>query len=204
MTRCLVYGRRPLPRITRVGNPLANPELQQRTKVMKHLLNGVAIVAVLAIAAPGWAQRTGPGATAPTTTGPGVNPPGGPGPSSPLYNLPAGSPGIPGTPTSGGGPFAPPAPGAAPGMAPGATTSAMPPARHARHHGHVAAHHTTKGVPVSGNPNNSANQMNADELARVQAGNFSNPPPSALPYAEPSGSNPAVGPGRAQRRERNQ
>src|SRR5208283_716434 len=195
------------------GTPLLIRNCNRRTKVMKHLLNGVAIVAVLAIAAPVWAQRTGPGVTAPTTTGPGVNPPGGPGPSSPLYNLPAGSPGIPGTPTSGypGSPAAavsgavPGVPGMAPGMAPGAMTSATPPMhRHPRHHGHVAAHHTTQGMPVSGNPNNSANQMNADELARVQAGNFSNPPPSELPYAEPSGSNPAVGPGRAQRRERNQ
>ena len=40
--------------------------------------------------------------------------------------------------------------------------------RHPRHHGHVAAHHTTKGTPVSGNPNMSANQMNADELARLR------------------------------------
>ena|SRR5271166_4167993 len=165
---------------------------------MKHLLNGVAIVAVLAIAAPVWAQRTGPGVGAP---GPNAPVPGGPGPSSPSSNLP------PSYGTQYPARDLPPtaAPGMAPGMAPGAMTSATPPThRHPRHHGHVAAHHTTKGMPVSGNPNNSANQMNADELARVQAGNFSNPPPSALPYAEPSGSNPAVGPGRAQRRERNQ
>ena len=83
---------------------------------MKYLLSGVAIVAALAFAAPGWAQRTGPGATAGTGTGPAVNPPGGPGPSSPLYNLPAGSPGIPGTPQSGypGSPV-----GAAAGAVPG-------------------------------------------------------------------------------------
>ena len=80
----------------------------------------------------------------------------------------------------------------------------MPPShRHARHHGHVAAHHTTKGIPVSGNPNMSANQMNADELARLQGGNLGNPPPSDLPYASPPASN-EVGPGRAARRLRNQ
>ena len=38
---------------------------------------------------------------------------------------------------------------------------------------------------MSGNPNMSANQMNADELARLQAANYSNPPPAALPYGAP-------------------
>ena len=63
---------------------------------MRNLLSGVAILAALAIAAPASAQRSGPGPGAQTTTGPGVNPPGGLGPSSPLHNLPAGSPGLPG------------------------------------------------------------------------------------------------------------
>jgi len=164
---------------------------------MKHLLNGVAIVAVLAIAAPVWAQRTGVGPGAP---GPNVAVPGGPGPSSPMSNLPQTAPGV-----AYPAPSAAPPPAMAPGMAPGAMTSATPPMhRYPRHHGHVAAHHTTKGTPVSGNPNLSANQMNADELARLQGGNLSNPPPSALPYAEPSASNPEVGPGRATRRLRNE
>ena len=63
---------------------------------MKHLLSCAAIIAAVAIATPASAQRTGPGPYAQTGTGPGVNPPGGPGPSSPLSNLPAGSPGLPG------------------------------------------------------------------------------------------------------------
>jgi hypothetical protein len=142
---------------------------------MKHLLSGVAIVAALAFAAPGWAQRSGPGVAAPTGTGPGVNPPGGPGPSSPLSNLPAGSPGIPGTPASRYPGYAPPPPGTmAPGMAPGATTSAEPPAhRHARastHHHGLAAH------PPSEMAGSNANQLNQEELARLQGGNFGNPP----------------------------
>ena len=167
---------------------------------MKHLLTGVAIVAALAFAAPVWAQRTGPGATAGTGTGPGVNPPGGPGPSSPLYNLPAGSPGIPGTPQSGGGPFSPPYPAAAPGTAPGpgATTSAEPPAhRHVRastHHHGLAAH------PPSQMTGTTADQLNQEELTRVAGGNFSMPP--APPGPEPSAANPEVGPGRAARRAR--
>jgi len=49
----------------------------------------------------------------------------------------------------------------------------------------------------------SANQMNADELARLQAGQLGNPAPSDLPYATPPASS-AVGPGRATRRLRNQ
>jgi hypothetical protein len=79
----------------------ATPKLsgtqRQRTMDMRLLLSGVAIVAALAIAAPAFAQRSGPGPGAQTTTGPGVYPPGGPGPSSSLYNLPASPPGVPGT-----------------------------------------------------------------------------------------------------------
>jgi len=92
---------------------------------MKYLLSGVAIVAALAIVAPASAQRTGPGATAPSGTGPGVYPPGGPGPSSPLFNLPAGSPGIPGTPQT----FYPSSPV---GLSPVAIPWTAPPARRAR------------------------------------------------------------------------
>ena len=145
---------------------------------MKHLLTGVAIVAALAFAAPVWAQRTGPGPGATTGTGPGVTPPGGLGPSSPLSNLPG--PGAPG--------YAPPATAQPPaGMAPGATTSAMPPEhRHARHASthHVGLKHAPPSNFTSGG---SANQLNADELARLQAGNLGNPPASALPYATPPG-----------------
>jgi hypothetical protein len=166
---------------------------------MKHLLRGVAIVAALAFAAPVWAQRTGPGPGATTGTGPAVNPPGGPGPSSPLYNLPQGSPGIPGTPQS-GYPGSPPAAvtGVVPGVpGPGATTSAEPPAhRHARASHKVGMQH----APPSSFSGSTANQLNQEELARVAAGNFSMPP--APPGPEPSASNPEVGPGRAARRAR--
>ena len=174
--------------------------------MMKHLLSGVAIVAALVITSPVSAQGYGPGPGARTGTGPGVTPPGGLGPSSPMSNLPGpGAPGYAPPPTGTNYPPAGTAPGMAPGMAPGpeATSAAPPTHRHARHHGHVAAHHTTKGIPVSGNPNTSANQMNADELARLQAGQLGNPPPSDLPYATPPSAD-TVGPGRAARRQRNQ
>jgi hypothetical protein len=75
----------------------------------------------------------------------------------------------------------PPPPPSAPGMAPEAT-SAMPPShRHGHHaaHGEMAGHHGhgMHAMPVSGNPNRSANQLNADELSRLQGGNLGNPSP---------------------------
>jgi hypothetical protein len=158
---------------------------------MKHLLSGVAIVAALAFAAPVWAQRTGPGVGAP---GPNQPVPGGPGPSSSESNLPPryGTQ-FPATD------LAHPA-AVAPGMAPGTagTTSAMPPAhRHAR----ASSHHVgMRAHPPSAMAGSSANQLNQEELARLQAGNFSMPPAPA--GAEPSASNPEVGPGRAARRAR--
>jgi hypothetical protein len=171
---------------------------------MKYLLSGVAIVAALAFAAPVWAQREGPGATAPTGTGPAVNPPGGPGPSSPLYNLPAGSPGIPGTPQSRyPGTPAGAVSGAVPGVpvpgagATGYTSATPPPPRHARGSTH---HYGMKAHPPSEMTGSNADQLNQEELARVASGNFSMPP--APPGPEPSAANPEVGPGRAARRAR--
>jgi hypothetical protein len=130
---------------------------------MKHLLSGVAIVAALAIAAPASAQRTGPGAGAP---GPNQPVPGGPGPSSPLSNLPP-SP-------SRDTPYPPPPAAMAPGS-PG-MSSAMPPAhRPARAtKGKMAA--KGGGTQLSGS---TAAQLNREELARLQGGNY------AMPSAPP-------------------
>jgi hypothetical protein len=153
---------------------------------MKHLLNGVAIVAVLAIAAPVWAQRTGPGVGAP---GPNQPVPGGPGPSSPMSNLPA-SP-------SRDLPY----PGAPPGatMAPGSMgDSAMPPAHRAARH--AGTHHVGKAAhPPSAMSGGSAAQLNQEELARLQSGNFSMPPAPAAP-ADMSTDN-TRGPGRQMRQQ---
>ena len=146
---------------------------------MKHLLNGVAIVAALAIAAPVWAQRTGPGPGAP---GPNQPVPGGPGPSSPLSNLPARV----GTqyPATDLPPTQTPATAAPGAMAPGATTSATPPMhRHARHaaHGKMAMRHGAH-TQLTGS---TADQLNQEELNRLRAGNFGNPsappPPGTMP-----------------------
>ncbi|HEY1259777.1 MAG TPA: hypothetical protein VGF34_11055 [Stellaceae bacterium] len=116
---------------------------------MKHLLNGVAIAAVFAIAAPVWAQNPSGGNAMGT---PGPNP---------------GGPGL--TPYSTGG-------------APPPATSAAPPMhRHAKAMHHKMAH---RGPALSGD---TTAQLNREELARIQAGNMSNPPAPAAPPPPPSG-----------------
>jgi hypothetical protein len=139
---------------------------------MKYLLNGIAIVAALAIAAPVWAQRTGPGVGAP---GPNQPVPGGPGPSSPLSNLPPSS--------SRDLPYpAPPAAAMPPGSM-GDTSSAVPPARRPAR----GTHYVGKAKhPPSAMSGSTAAQLNQEELARLQSGNYSMPP--APP--PPSGARP--------------
>lgn len=163
------------------------PELQQRIKEMKYLLSGVAIVAALAIAAPASAQRTGPGAGAGTSTGPTGVAPGGPGPSSPMSNLP----------TTRGEQYPPPPaamPPGSPGMAPG-MSSATPPAHRPARHGKMAS----KGGGRTQLTGSGADQLNREELARLQAGNFSMPP--APPPPDAGSTDTTRGPGRQMRRE---
>jgi hypothetical protein len=128
---------------------------------MKHLLSSVAVAAVLAIAAPVWAQGGG-------------NPIGTPGPNP-------GGPGL--TPYSTGAP--PPA--AAPSSM-SDTTSAMPPKhRHAR--AHHAMHGKMAGHRAPQLTGSTANQLNQEELARLQAGNYLNPaapPGPGVPPPPPS------------------
>ncbi len=141
----------------------------------KHLFTGVAVIAALAFCAPVWAQPANPS---------GGNAMGMPGPNP-------GGGGL--TPYSTGAP--PPAAKAAP---PPASTSAMPPTHHHAHHvTHAAAHH--KMAPLTGS---TANQLNQEEVARLQAGS-STPPPAApmrampppAPMANPSGGNSMGMPG---------
>jgi hypothetical protein len=70
------------------------------------------------------------------------------------------------------------------------TSSAMPPkhraSRHASH-GKMAGHHRGKGQQLTGG---TANQLNQEELQRLQAGNFSNPsspPPPGMSPGQPGG-----------------
>jgi hypothetical protein len=129
----------------------------------RHLLNGVALIAALALSAPAWAQPANPS---------GGNALGVPGPNP-------GGPGL--TPYSTGAP--PSTPSASD------TTSAMPPKhRHARQHV-VSTHHMLHAHgPKSGTDTTA--QLNQAELARLQAGA---PPMGAMsppaPMPSPSGGN---------------
>jgi len=158
-----------------------------------HFLTGVAVVAALAFSAPAWAQSPTGGNSMGT---PGPNP-GGPGLTP--YSTPGGAGPNPGGSALSGPRLAPrTAPPAA--MAPSAmppssmsdTSSAMPPKHHraSRHasHGKMAGHHRGRGEQLSGS---SANQLNQEELQRLQAGNFSNPSappaPGMMPPGQPGG-----------------
>lgn len=158
-----------------------------------HFLTGVAVVAALAFSAPVWAQSPTGGNSMGT---PGPNP-GGPGLTP--YSTPGGAGPNPGGSALSGPRLAPrTAPPAA--MAPSAmppssmsdTSSAMPPKHHraSRHasHGKMAGHHRGRGEQLSGS---SANQLNQEELQRLQAGNFSNPSappaPGMMPPGQPGG-----------------
>jgi hypothetical protein len=159
---------------------------------MKYLLTSAAVVAALAISAPVWAQPANPS---------GGNPMGMPGPSP-------GGPGL--TPYSTGTaparPAAPPPAAAAPSSAPSSmsspsmsdTSSATPPSRrHARKasHGKMAGHHATRRGKAPQLTGSTANQLNQEELQRLQAGNFSNPAaPPAPGMAPPPRSMDQTGP----------
>jgi hypothetical protein len=149
-----------------------------------HLLTGVAVVAALAFAVPVWAQQANPsGGNSMGTPGPN---PGGPG-LTPYSSGPR---------TTAAPPSAPPAamaPSATPPYSTSDTSSATPPKhyrapRHAYHgyHGKMAGHHG-KYEKLTGS---TANQLNQEELARLQAGNYSNPsaPPGPGMYpGQPGG-----------------
>jgi hypothetical protein len=124
----------------------------------KYLLNSVAVIAALAVSAPAWAQRAGGNETGGNSMGiAGPNP---------------GGPNTPGTVNSGS--F-----GGAPSPQP-ASTSAMPPKHHhAGHVTHAAAHH--KMAPLTGS---TANQLNQEELARLQAGSSMPPPAAPMPSSQ--------------------
>jgi len=68
------------------------------------------------------------------------------------------------------------------GQPPPESTSAVPRgSRHARHK--ISAHH--RGTKASQLTGGTANQLNQEELSRLQAGNFSNPPAPTAPTAPP-------------------
>ena len=158
-----------------------------------HFLTGVAVVAALAFSAPVWAQSPTGGNSMGT---PGPNP-GGPGLTP--YSTPGGAGPNPGGSALSGPRLAPRtvppaamAPSAMPPSSMSDTSSAMPPKHHraSRHasHGKMAGHHRGRDEQLSGS---SANQLNQEELQRLQAGNFSNPSappaPGMMPPGQPGG-----------------
>jgi hypothetical protein len=121
---------------------------------MRDLFYGVAVIATVAVSAPVWAQRAGGNSSGGNSMGiPGPNP---------------GGPETPGTPNAGLFGHTP--------SPPPASTSTMPAMHHRAHHvTHTAAHHR-KLAPLTGD---TANQLNQEELGRLQAGN-SMPPPASM------------------------
>lgn len=174
---------------------MSNPPTDREDQSMKHLLTGVAVVAALAFTAPVWAQPANPSGGNPMGT-PGPNP-GGPGltPYSSGQSRPAAAPAA-APPPSGTAPSA----AAPPSSSMSDTSSATPPrhraARKSAHGKMAAGHHRGRGAgpQLTGN---TANQLNQEELARLQAGNFSSPsaPPAPGMMPPPQGGTPAPGPG---------
>jgi hypothetical protein len=147
--------------------------LTERDQSMRHLLTGVAVVAALAFSAPLGAQQNPSGGNALGLPGPN---PGGPG-LTPYSTGPARSAAAPAPMATA------PAAATPPPSSMSDTSSAMPPkhhhARHATSHGKMAGHHPSRFPNLQGN--SVANQLNQAELARVQAGDFSNPPAPPSP-----------------------
>ena len=144
---------------------------------MKLLLSGVAVIAALSVSAPVLAQRAGGNSSGGNSMGvPGPNP---------------GGPNTPGTVNAGSfGQTSSPPP---------ASSSAMPPMHHHGHHvTHAAAYHHQR-APLTGD---TANQLNQQELARIQSGSSMPPPapmgampPPPAPGYSPSGGNSMGMPG---------
>ena len=131
---------------------------------IKHLLNGAAIAAALAIAAPVWAQTEGGNTYGGNSMGlPGPNP-GGPSVPSP-YDAP-------------GGAYYQVPPRPIP-----AWNSAMPPMHHVvRHAKAMHAHHKAMAQKATLTGDTTA-QLNREELARIQSGDPPAPPsPAPMPY----------------------
>jgi hypothetical protein len=80
------------------------------------------------------------------------------------------------------------APMPAPAPAPG-STSAMPPEHHVVHHAHVMRMHHKRMAERAHMAGDTTAALNRQELARIQSGNMSAPPPPSGPMGEgPPGS----------------
>jgi hypothetical protein len=171
----------------------------------KHLLGGVAVIAALALSAPAWAQPANPsggnpmGTPGPSPGGPGLTPysTGGPPPSS--LSSPRGTVHMPapsGQMPAGGRATSEPTNIPSSPSASEATSATPPKHHHAGHVTHAAAHHR-----MAPQTSSTANQLNQEELARLQTGSSMPPPapmgsmPSGAPMPSPSGGNSMGMPG---------
>jgi hypothetical protein len=159
---------------------------------MKHLLNGVAVIAALTFSAPVWAQPANPsGGNAVGTPGPN---PGGPGLTPYTTGAPPPAPAPSGRMPSGGrrtsGERIPAImPETSPPSA-SETTSATPPKHHHAGTGKMASHHPSRFPNAQGNV---ANQLNQAELARLQQGAPPTSPQMAPPPPPPRGGGNSMG-----------
>jgi hypothetical protein len=141
---------------------------------MKRLLTGVAVCAALAFSTPAWAQPFSPGGNAMGVPGPNPGGPGltpyttGPGQAPPYYAPYYYAP------------YARPPAQMAPPAAPPASTyePSAPPASYSGQQ--------RRGRAAASSADNSANQLNRQELDRLQAQNYRNfPPPGYAPPPYP-------------------
>jgi hypothetical protein len=158
----VVTGRR-LARAALGLSTLLPRNVESRTatedKNMKHLLNGVAIAAALAVAGPVWAQGT----MTPSTPGGSAPPAAAPASPSKTMTPPAAAPASPPTKSMA------PAPGSGPSMASPSTPKHRP-----MHHMVMHRHWMYHGDTMT-------EQLNREELARIQGGGAPPPPPAPAP-----------------------
>ena len=152
----------------------------------RHLLSGVAVIAALAFSARVGAQVINPGNANPGGNAMGMPGPNPGGPALTPYSTGA-APQAPAPSASGvhgrmpaGGKKTSTRGGYIPPSSASDTTSATPPMHHhTRHVTHAAAHH--KMAPLTGS---TANQLNQEELARLQAGSSMPPPAAPIPSSQ--------------------
>jgi hypothetical protein len=148
---------------------------------MKHLLTGVAVIAALAFSGAISAQPTSPGGNSVGMPGPN---PGGPG-LTPYTTRPRQAP-----PPSSMSP-APMYPSAAPAPATTSGDETTAPPRYPRARAQSAAQkRAPKGQHGAGSETTAgdiADQLNQQELSRVQAGNFTSQPGAPPPRPRPQG-----------------
>ena len=152
----------------------------------RHLLSGVAVIAALAFSARVGAQVINPGNANPGGNAMGMPGPNPGGPALTPYSTGA-APQAPAPSASGvhgrmpaGGKKTSTRGGYIPPSSASDTTSATPPMHHhTRHVTHAAAHH--KMAPLTGS---TANQLNQEELARLQAGSSMPTPAAPMPSSQ--------------------